>query len=152
MRLEPELLRSVPAFAPLPKSVCEALALCFRGRRYAAGAIVFREGEPATSMFFVAEGELRLTARATRQVRHVAAGHVVGEAALIDHSPRAATAEAARASSVFEIGEDAREILHRAAPEAACALTGVAIGGVARRLKQLEQRIERELERGGPLA
>ena len=103
-------------------------------------------------MFFVATGELRLTARATRHRRHVTAGHLVGEAALIDPSPRAATAEAAKASAVFEIGEDAREILRRAAPAAACALTGAAIGGVARRLRQLERRLERELERGGPLA
>jgi CRP-like cAMP-binding protein len=153
MKLEPDILRRVPSFAELPVSACAALALCFRGKRYAAGDVLFHEGDPAASMFFVAAGELTLTARIgrTRHVARVSAGQLVGEWALIDHSPRSATAEAARTSSIYEIGEDAMETLQRAAPAAGCALVSVAIGGVVRRLRQLDRRIERELDRGGPL-
>jgi CRP-like cAMP-binding protein len=151
MRLEPDLLRRVPAFAALPTGACEALAICFRERHYVAGDVIFREGDPATSMFLVATGELTLTAPmgAIRHARRVGPGQLVGEDALIDPAPRWGRAEATRASTVFEIGDDALETLRRAAPEVACALVGAAIAGVARRLRQLERRVERELERGG---
>jgi CRP-like cAMP-binding protein len=154
MRLEPDLLRRVPAFAALSTSAGEALALCFRGHRYARGAAVFRAGDPATSVFFVAAGEVTVSERigTARVVRQLAAGQLLGEDALIDQGPRWANAEAAHASMVFEAGADAIEILRGAAPDAACALTGAAISGVARRLRQLERRLLRELERGGPFA
>jgi CRP-like cAMP-binding protein len=153
MRLEPDLLRRVPAFAPLSTSACEALALCFHGRPYARGAVIFRKEDPATSMFFIASGEVTLShgVASTRESGPVAAGQLLGVEALIDPSPRWANAEAAQASVVFEAGVDTLEILRGAAPDAARALTGAAISSVARRLRQLEKRVLQELERGGPL-
>jgi len=151
MALDPETLGRAPAFAALPEDARRALALCFRGRRYAAGEVVFREGEPASSLFFLADGELVVSARgpggAPRQLLRIGSGQLVGESALIDPTPRRATLTAARPSWVYEIGDDSIDILHRNAPAAARALTGAAIGGLARRLRQLEQRVERDLER-----
>jgi CRP-like cAMP-binding protein len=152
VRLEPDLLRRVPAFASLPDEAVQALALCFTGRRYAAGEIVFREGDPASSVLFIAEGDLAVSARTVpaRQIR-VGRGQILGEAAIIDHTPRTATAAAAGPATVYELGEDALVILRAQAPAAVRALTGAAIGAVARRLRQLEQRVQHELERGVPL-
>jgi CRP/FNR family cyclic AMP-dependent transcriptional regulator len=150
MAVDPDTLRRTPAFGVLPREAREAMALCFRERRYALGEIVFREGEPAASLLFVVEGELTVTVRAggaPRPLARVGPGQLLGEAALIDHTPRDSTVAAARASAVYEIGEDSLEVLRRASPAAARALTGVAIAGVARRLRQLEQRLEQELER-----
>ena len=79
------------------------------------------------------------------------AGQLLGEAALIDHAPRSATVTAARPSEVWEMDDDAIDILRRASPIAARALLGAAIGGVVRRMKQIEQRVDRELDRVGAL-
>ena len=155
MALDPDTLSRAPAFAALPEDARRALALCFRGRRYAPGEVVFREGEPASSLVFVADGELSVTVRAagggTRQLMRLGKGQLVGESALVDPTPRRATLTATRPSWVYEIGDDSVEILRRNAPAAARALTGAAIAGLSRRLRQLEHRIERELERGSPL-
>lgn len=154
MRIGPDTLRRAPAFAALPPEALSALALCFTERRYASGEVVFREGDPAAGMLFLVEGELTVTARvngAPREIGYVAPGQLLGEASLIDPTPRPATVKAKRASTVFELGDDAIGILKRASPPAARALLGAAIRAVARRLHRLEQRVERELERGAGL-
>ena len=154
MALDPDTLGRAPAFAALPADARRALALCFRGRRYAAGEVVFREGDPAVSLLLVGDGELSVTVRAgsaSRQIGRVLPGQLVGEGALVDPTPRRATLTATRASWVYEIGDDSVEILRRNAPAAARALTGAAIASLARRLRQLEQRIERDLEHVGAL-
>jgi CRP-like cAMP-binding protein len=155
MRLDAGILQRAPAFAALPPEAFGALALCFRGRRYAAGEVLFREGEPGHSLFFVADGELTTTTRAggaRRAVGRVGPGQLIGEGALIDPGPRTATATAARASMVYELGDDSLEVLRRASPAAARALVGAAIGGVIRRLRRLEHRIEQELDDADALA
>jgi CRP/FNR family cyclic AMP-dependent transcriptional regulator len=155
MKLDAGILQRAPAFASLPPEAFGALALCFRGRRYAPGEPLFREGEPGHSLFFVADGELVVTMRAggaPRAVGRIGPGQLVGEGALIDPAPRTSTVAAARASTVHELGEDALEVLRRASPAAARALLGAAIGGVVRRLHRLERRIEQELDDAGALA
>jgi CRP-like cAMP-binding protein len=150
----PATLRRAPAFAALPEAALTALALCCRERRFATGERVFTEGEPASSLLLVAEGELTVSSRASgtsRPFARVGPGQIIGEAALCDPSPRVATVVAACPALVLEIDADAVEVLRRAAPAAGRALLGTAIAGVARRLRQLEQRIERELERGAAL-
>jgi CRP-like cAMP-binding protein len=154
MRLDAEMLRRTPAFAGLAPKAREALAMCFRERRYAPGEVVFGEGEPATSLLLVAEGELEARQRvgsAASSLGRIGPGQIVGASALVDPTPRAATVTAVRATTVFEIGEDSVEILRRASPAAARALQGAAIAGMLRHLRHLEQRIERELDRVGAL-
>jgi CRP-like cAMP-binding protein len=116
-------------------------------RRYAAGEIVFREGDPATTLFFVAAGQLSAGGRGGVTMS-VPAGRMFGEGALIDPAPRTATVKAVTASTVFELTEGALDTLRRASPSAARALTGAAIASVARRLRVLEQRVERSMESG----
>jgi CRP-like cAMP-binding protein len=147
-------LRRAPAFAALPDGAVEALALCCRERRFVTGERVFSEGEPASSLLLVAEGELIVSSRAygsSRPFARVGPGQLLGEAALCDRSPRVATVVAACPALVLEIDADAVDALRRAAPAAGRALLGAAIAGVARRLRQIDQRIEHELERGGTL-
>jgi CRP-like cAMP-binding protein len=150
MRLDPDMLRRAPAFASLPFDALEALALCFTMRRYAAGEVVFREGDPATTLFFLADGMLSVAGRGLATTS-VPAGRLFGEAALIDPTPRPVTVRAAVASTVFELTEGALDTLRRACPPAARALRGAAIGAVMRRLRVLEQRVERSLESAGSL-
>jgi CRP/FNR family transcriptional regulator, cyclic AMP receptor protein len=70
----------------------------------AAGAYIFRKGEPATAMYMIIEGEVDLLLGAT-VVETAGEGSFIGEMALIDAAPRSASARARTACRVFPIDE-----------------------------------------------
>jgi CRP/FNR family cyclic AMP-dependent transcriptional regulator len=67
-----------------------------------AGTVLFREGETGDVMYAVVEGEVELT-RVGLPLESVTAGGIIGELALIDESPRAATATASTVARVVPI-------------------------------------------------
>ncbi len=60
---------------------------------FRAGQVIFSEGDPGTMMYAIVEGEVDIVV-ADQVVNTIPAGSIVGEMALIDHSPRSATAVA----------------------------------------------------------
>ena len=60
-------------------------------RSYPAKSVLFAEGEPGREMYVVLEGEVEIEIGG-RVVETVRRGGIVGEMALIDDSPRSATA------------------------------------------------------------
>ena len=60
---------------------------------FRAGQVIFNEGDPGNMMYAIVEGEVDIVV-ADRVVNTIPAGSIVGEMALIDHSPRSATAVA----------------------------------------------------------
>jgi CRP/FNR family cyclic AMP-dependent transcriptional regulator len=67
-----------------------------------AGSALFAEGEPGDAMYAVIEGNVEL-AIGGQVIEEVRPGGILGELALIDASPRAATARATVVSSVTRI-------------------------------------------------
>jgi hypothetical protein len=53
-----DVLRRVAAFGELGDADLAALGACVRARRYAAGDMIFHEGDPGATMLLVAEGTL----------------------------------------------------------------------------------------------
>lgn len=66
------------------------------------GAALFREGEPGEVMFAVIDGLVEVR-RGDQLIEQIGAGGILGELALIDAAPRAATAIAAVAARVVPI-------------------------------------------------
>jgi CRP/FNR family transcriptional regulator, cyclic AMP receptor protein len=62
-------------------------------RTLATGEVLFREGDAGDLMFAVVEGVIELSVEG-RTVDSVGPGQIIGEMALIDKSPRSATAVA----------------------------------------------------------
>lgn len=60
---------------------------------YAAGVIIFNEGDPGTSVYIIEEGCVEVSAGNALQAR-IGKGELFGEIALIDHGPRTATVRA----------------------------------------------------------
>ena len=71
-------------------------------RQLAEGEVLFSQGEQGEHMFAVVEGEVALRV-GDRVVDSVVAGEIVGEMALIDQSPRSATAVAASPCTVAPV-------------------------------------------------
>jgi CRP/FNR family cyclic AMP-dependent transcriptional regulator len=71
-------------------------------RTLTEGEVIFREGEQGDLMFAVVEGVIELSVNG-RIVDQVGEGQIVGEMALIDESPRSATATAAGPATVAPV-------------------------------------------------
>jgi CRP-like cAMP-binding protein len=84
-------------------------------RSFAAGEVIFTEGEPGDSMFAVLDGEIELR-KGGRILEIVPTGGVFGEMALIDHEPRSASAIANVACRVAAIGEKRFTLLVQQTP------------------------------------
>jgi len=83
--------------------------------RFAEGAKIMKEGAPATSMYIVLEGRVAI-AIGRRIVEKLSIGGVFGEMALVDQSPRSATAVARTNCTLLAINRDALIALVKADP------------------------------------
>jgi CRP/FNR family transcriptional regulator, cyclic AMP receptor protein len=85
------LLRAVPLFADLDERSLQAIAILAREHDARAGEVLMREGEPGETFFVIVAGTVRVE-QAGSTVRSMLAGGFLGEVALVEHSPRTATA------------------------------------------------------------
>ena len=76
----------------------------FPPARYAAGDVIFAEGDKGDAMFVVRTGEVTIE-RGGRVMETLSGGGVFGEMALIDGSPRSATVRAKTDCEVAPINE-----------------------------------------------
>jgi CRP/FNR family transcriptional regulator, cyclic AMP receptor protein len=144
-----EVLRRAALFRDLREADLAALALCCRVRAFRSGETLFREGDPGASMLVVSDGTLLATVKrrdgSDEKLNTMGPGEVVGEMALLDPAPRSATVRALTEGTAYELTSDALDVLRARAPIAHTAIVSAAIRDCTRRLRRLDERIEREL-------
>jgi CRP-like cAMP-binding protein len=90
------VLSKVPAFADLSARDLRRVAAIVHKREYKAGEPVFYQGDPGLGMFIIQEGEvsIRISEREgeEKELAVLTDGDFFGELALLDESPRSATA------------------------------------------------------------
>lgn len=88
-------LGDVPLFAGLPPAALDDLARESRTRRYAAGQVLWNEGDPGEALLVLEEGQLRVSrftgAGVEVVLAVVEAPAAIGELALLDGAPRDAS-------------------------------------------------------------
>lgn len=82
-----------------------------------SGETLFERGDPSDRIYFVVRGSLEVSGEGSKRVGVAGRGEVVGELGLLQHTPRTATAVAARDSVIASLGEDAFLGLVRRHPE-----------------------------------
>jgi cAMP-dependent protein kinase regulator len=87
------MLQSLDAYERM--NVADALV----SRQFSDGELIIRQGDGADCMFFVEEGEIRITMKPSsdepeRELTRISKGGYFGELALVTHKPRAASAYA----------------------------------------------------------
>src|SRR5262245_42225526 len=91
------VLAQTPLFAGLRRRLLGRLAVRLFSKRYAAGELVFAEGEPGRALYVVASGQVEIVRGAGGSeivLDHFAAHSAFGELALVDELPRSASARA----------------------------------------------------------
>lgn len=104
--------------------------------RLAAGKVLFREGESAEVMYVLLEGTVEVIVGDTL-VESAQAGTVLGEMAVIDRSPRSATAVAKTPCRLVSMTATQFDLLVHETPEFARLVMQVLSG----RLRRMNQRL-----------
>ena len=121
-------LRQSEVLGCLPAAALDTLAERARPRRYAAGDTVFEEGAPGDSIHLVRAGalEVRRTEGVERyMLARLGPGHVFGELAVLDRTPRTATVVAVEDSETVEVGAEDLDRVLAEHPEAVRRILGV---------------------------
>jgi K+:H+ antiporter len=107
-----ELAERFPLFAGLTLEQREVLLLHFKSRTAVPGERIFRAGDNADGVYFIAQGEVEVSL-VGRQIK-LGAGEVFGEMALISGQPRSADVTALDYSEFAVLsGRDFRQLLRK---------------------------------------
>lgn len=107
------LLRSIPLFEGLSEEDLVALGGALERRPFAAGTLIFAQGDSGSSMYIVESGDINihLPGDASRRIslKDIARGEYFGELALFDEMPRSASALATTDTVLLELPRDTLE-------------------------------------------
>lgn len=110
-------LKRLSLFEGLDARELELLAAVMRERRADAAEVIFQEGDPGSSCFFIVEGSVevrkKVGRRHERTLATLRAGQMFGHVALVDAWPRSATCIAAEASRLLELERQDFDTLFR---------------------------------------
>lgn len=121
---------------PAPQAVNDRF-----GETYAAGAVLFREGEPGKHMYVIQSGRVQLTRKVRGKDTHLAMlppGEFFGEMALINKAPRTATATAVEEARLLVLDARTFEAMIRGNAEIALRM----MKKLATRLGQANSQVE----------
>jgi CRP/FNR family transcriptional regulator len=139
-----ELLRRVPLFSTLSEEDLAQVAEVAARRRFAAGEIVFREGDASNTCYVIRSGHA-CAVRENSNGRSITLarfgpGDMFGELAMLDDERRSATVETLDETDTIAIlGPDMRRLL-REHPEIAVKM----IRALGRKLRQTNERLARQ--------
>ncbi|MFN8470906.1 MAG: cyclic nucleotide-binding domain-containing protein [Anaerolineae bacterium] len=99
------ILKSTSLFAGTPDEVLAAVARQMRDVSAAAGETIIHKGEPGDSMYIIVQGMVRIH-DGDHVLTHLGQGEVVGEMALLDPEPRAASVTAEEESDLLRLDQE----------------------------------------------
>lgn len=141
--MDPHRLRALKAlslFEHVPEDRLTLLAEYLKPRELGDGGVVFEEDSPGRSLFFVAEGHVRISKRTTgagrKDLAILGPGDCFGEMALLEPAARSARAAAQGPALVFELGKDDLDRWLKAMPD-------LAVGFFAELVQVLSGRLRR---------
>ena len=144
------LLRTVPVFSTLGEEDLAEVAAVTVPREFAAGEMVFREGDRSDTCYVMRHGRVRAIRKHTDgrmiTLATFGPGDIFGELAMFDDERRSATIEALEDTEAAAIlGGDMRRLL-RAHPDIAVKL----LGALGRRLRETNERLTPPVVSDGP--
>jgi CRP-like cAMP-binding protein len=123
--MNPEELKHIAVLQTMDDAALARLAAVSEEKDYADGQVVFAEGDPGDSMYFIIEGRVRIEKRAQaagtshKTLTVLEAGDYFGEMALLDQKPRSAAAVAAGPTRILRLSKAAFDTLQQKSSAAA---------------------------------
>ncbi|HEV2607539.1 MAG TPA: cyclic nucleotide-binding domain-containing protein, partial [Xanthomonadaceae bacterium] len=121
-----ELLRSIPLFEDLSEDDLTALSYALLPRAFAAGTMIFAQGDVGSAMYIVQSGDINIHLPGEKSQRislkDIARGEYFGELSLFDDLPRSASALATSNAVLLELQRETIENYLDRRPRAAMAI------------------------------
>ncbi len=137
-------LAGLPLFKALDAAALARLAACTTRRRLERGEVLFRKGEPATGMYVVVYGEIKLIsstpAQRSRLSGIVGPGQSFGEPVMFLERPTLVDAQAASDALVLHVPKDAVFAELERNPKFARRM----IAGLSQRVERLVRELDRQ--------
>jgi CRP-like cAMP-binding protein len=93
-----EVLKKIPLFAELNKPELKVISKIVYERDFEAGELMFKTGQPGAAMFIIKKGKVSIFQETSEgeaaELTKLKDGEFLGELALLDNSPRSASARA----------------------------------------------------------
>ena len=109
-------LKSVSLFTGLEGEELAALAEITLEKEYAAGEMIFEQGQPAHHLYVIVQGKVEVFMRADSSERPIAVlgeKECFGEMAILDDEPRSASIRALEPTVVIKIARESfAELIH----------------------------------------
>ena len=131
-------LQSINLFKGAELGFVHSLAVDVKVFRYNPGAIIFREGELAESMYFIVDGVVQIVGKSGEIYAESGTNTYFGEVSLIYDITRTATVRSKTETTMLELGKKALETALLAYPSAESSLKEVAKEHYERHLKRKE--------------
>ena len=142
-------IRGIQLFSKLSDAEIDALAAVLLPRRLGAGSVLFEQHLEGDTMIILIEGKLKVDIADPKgkrtEIREILPGEIVGEMAALDPAPRSTSVKAGTDVLILELSRDGLRQLRTTAPGVAAVITGEIIQGVTRRLRSIDERIEKRL-------
>jgi len=98
-----EIIKNTPLFEGLTYRELKEIEKIVHNRHYAKGESIFCEEEPGMGMYIIKSGKVKITTKINdteNELAQLGVGDLFGELALLDESPRSATAVAVEKNRV----------------------------------------------------
>ncbi|QRM54077.1 Crp/Fnr family transcriptional regulator [Sinorhizobium sp. BG8] len=120
--------RSFPIFEGFSKDTIGEITTIVTFRKWSAGTVIFQRGDEGNYLIVLISGRIKLSLITPQgrelSLRHLEAGSILGEMAILDGQPRSADATAVTATEGYVISKrDFLEVLARNPPAAQAIIT-----------------------------
>jgi CRP/FNR family transcriptional regulator, cyclic AMP receptor protein len=145
--MNPEELKQIAVLQAMGGDALARLAAALEARDYADGQVVFAEGDPGDSMYFIDRGRIRIEKRtvagsaAHKILAVLEAGDYFGEMALLDQKPRSAAAVAAGGARVLRLSKAAFDQMQRNSSAAGMSVLFAMIRTSSERIRRLSAQV-----------
>ncbi len=146
---EKDLLRSlkqIPFFEHLRRHELEEVSRIMFEREYQEGEMLFEMGQPGEALFILLSGEISIevmdTTYSTKSIAQLGKNTFVGELALMDDSPRSASARALAPTKALALFRSDLDRLFESHPKIAARIYQALASIVGQRLKATNELIE----------
>jgi len=145
--MNPEELKAIAVLHGVDNEALSRLAAALEEIDCAEGRVVFAEGDPGDSMYFIAHGRIRVEklAQAEGLVRKtltvLEAGDYFGEMALFDQKPRSASAVAAGPARILRLSKAAFDQIQQRHSVAGMSVLFAMIRTASERIRRLSRQI-----------